>query len=79
MIMRIKELRSKAEMNQTQLASAMGVAQTTVSQWEIEVALPRTRQLPDLARVLGVGIGDLFTEDPHSPPGNYTADWRDRP
>ena len=38
----------------------MGVLQTAVSNWETEVALPRARQLPRLARVLGCSIGDLF-------------------
>ena len=60
MIMRIKELRRKAEINQQQLALEMGVAQNCVSQWETEVALPRTRQLPRLAQVLGCTINELF-------------------
>lgn len=67
MIMRIRELRSKSEMSQSNLASEMGVAQTTVSQWELEIALPRTRQLPDLARVLGCSIDELFVPEPTSP------------
>ena len=67
MIMRIRELRSKSEMSQSNLASEMGVAQTTVSQWELEIALPRTRQLPDLARVLGCSIDELFVPEPASP------------
>lgn len=62
MVMRIGELRRAAGLNQTQLATRMGVAQNCVSQWETEVALPRTRQLPDLARVLGCSINELFEE-----------------
>lgn len=60
MIMRIKELREAAELTQIQLACSMGVAQSTVCQWELETALPRVRQLPLLANVLSVGISDLF-------------------
>ena len=63
MVMRIKELRRSATLTQTQLADEMGVAQNCVSGWETEVALPRTRQLPDLARVLGCSIDDLFIQD----------------
>ena len=63
MVMRIKELRRSANLTQTQLADEMGVAQNCVSGWETEVALPRTRQLPDLARVLGCSIDDLFIRD----------------
>ena len=60
MVMRIKELREAAELQQRQVAEAMGVLQTAVSNGETEVALPRARQLPRLARVLGCSIGDLF-------------------
>ncbi len=60
MVMRIKELREAAELQQRQIAESMGVLQTAVSNWETEVALPRARQLPRLARVLGCSIGDLF-------------------
>ena len=50
MVMRIRELRRAAGMNQKQLADNMGVTQNTVSNWETEVCLPRARQLPELAR-----------------------------
>lgn len=62
MIMRIKELRIAAGVTQGELAIGMSVSQNTISQWEHEVALPRTRQLPDLARLLGVSINELFVE-----------------
>ena len=38
----------------------MGVEQNTISNWENEVYLPRTRQLPELARLLNCSINDLF-------------------
>ena len=60
MVLRIKELRQRVDMSQQFLASAMGVMPSAVSNWETEVALPRTRQLPDLARVLGCSIDELF-------------------
>lgn len=60
MVMRIKELREAADLQQKQVAECMGVLQTAVSNWETEVALPRARQLPLLAQVLGCSIGDLF-------------------
>lgn len=62
MIMRIKELRVAAGITQGELAIGMSVNQNTISQWEHEVVLPRTRQLPDLARLLGVSINELFAE-----------------
>ena len=63
MVLRIRELRQEANLNQKQLASAMGVAQNSISSWETEVMLPRTRDLPLLAKVLGCSIDDLFTDE----------------
>ena len=60
MIMRVRALRKAAGMSQNQLAECMGVAQNCVSQWETETALPRTRQLPDLARALNCSIDEPF-------------------
>lgn len=67
MVMRICELRQQAGMKQRELAVSMEVSRTTVTQWESEVSLPRTRQLPDLARVLGCSIDELFVPEPASP------------
>ena len=63
MVLRIKELREERGMTQRQLADNTGVSQNTVSCWETEVALPRVRQLPLLANVLSVPIGELFALD----------------
>lgn len=63
MLMRIQTLREAQAMTQIQLAAQMGVNQNTVSQWENEVALPRTRDLPLLARVLRCTIDDLYAPE----------------
>lgn len=60
MVMRIRELREAANLQQKQVAAHMGVLQTAVSNWETEVALPKARELPRLAKVLGCSIDDLF-------------------
>lgn len=60
MILRIRELREAAGIQQKQLAERMGVLPTVISNWESETALPRTRQLPALAVALGCTINDLF-------------------
>lgn len=62
MVMRIKELRINAGISQSDLAQKMGVLQSSVCNWESELALPRTRQLPALARLFGCTINDLFAE-----------------
>lgn len=63
MIMRIQELREAANLTQVQVALRMGVSQNTVSQWENEVALPRTRDLPLLANVLSCSIDELYLQE----------------
>lgn len=60
MVMRIKALREAAGLQQKQVAEGMGVLQSAVSNWETEVALPKARQLPQLAEVLGCSVSDLF-------------------
>lgn len=60
MVMRIKTIREGKDMTQQELATQMAVAQTTVSQWETETALPRARDLPRLAMVLACSIDELF-------------------
>ena len=50
-------------MSQKQLAVSMGYVQSAVANWESEVVLPRSRDLPLLARVLGCEINDLFVNE----------------
>ncbi len=69
MIMTIRTLRRAAGITQAQLASAMGITQSGVANWENEIALPSARQLPRLARVLGVPIGELFAEEENDEEG----------
>lgn len=59
-VMKIKELREAAGLKQTELAASVGVFQNVISNWENEVALPRARDIPYLARALGVTIDELF-------------------
>ena len=63
MVLNIATLRRSADITQANLAAAMGVTQAAIAQWEREISLPGTRQLPRLARVLGVPIGELFAEE----------------
>lgn len=63
MVMCIKARREAAGLTQLELAEAMSVLQSAVSNWETENALPRSRQLPALARILGCSINDLFNPE----------------
>lgn len=59
-IMRIREEREREGLLQVDLALLMGVKRMEIEDWENEIYLPRTRQLPLLASVLGCSINDLF-------------------
>lgn len=58
--MKIKALRQRAGLTQLQLAEAMGTGRSAVANWEIGLTNPKTMELPNLARVLGCSIDDLF-------------------
>lgn len=62
-ILRIKALRVERQMSQGDLAARLGVAQNALCMWETETSLPRTRDLPRLAHVLGCSIDELFTDE----------------
>lgn len=57
---RIAELRKQQGMTQLELAEKMGVTDKAVSKWERDLSCPDIHSLPNLAEVLGVGVGDLM-------------------
>lgn len=61
--MRIRKLRESRGFSQSSLAFYMGTTQNVVSNWETGVALPKARDLPLLAKVLGVSIDELYTDE----------------
>lgn len=62
-VMRIKECREALGITQRELSTRMSIIQSIVANWEGEVALPRSRDLPALAKALEVEISDLFVRD----------------
>ncbi len=62
-VMRIQELRKAAGLTQIELANHVGVMQSVISDWERESYLPKARDLPRLANVLGCTIQDLFVPE----------------
>ena len=71
-IMRIKELREERGWPQEALAAALGVAPSVLLQYETEVILPKSKDLPLLAGVLDCEYNDLFAV----PPYDYHTDCR---
>lgn len=58
-----RALREKAGMTQEALSQALNVDRSTVAKWETGDALPRAKDLPDIARVLNCTVNDLLCAD----------------
>lgn len=70
-VMCIKQRREAAGLSQGALGVQMGVVQGAIGNWESEVSLPKARDLPRLARVLGCSIDDLFVKEQSPEPEAY--------
>ena len=58
-LLSIRELRTRANMTQAQLAKKMNVDQSTVSLWETGKTFPMRKLRKKLAKVLGCTVGEL--------------------
>ena len=58
----LRAVRRERRMTQKALAERLGYSEKAISKWESGHALPPSAVLPELARALGIGIDDLFTE-----------------
>ena len=56
----IKRLRKQANLTQTLVSEKLIVERSTVAKWEAGEAMPRADKLPELAKILGCTIDDLF-------------------
>lgn len=59
----IKEMRSKKNMSQIELANKLGVRANTLSQWEAGTRNPKIELLPRLAEILGCTVDELLTKE----------------
>ena len=57
---KIKQLRTKANLTQEQLADELGISPQSVSKWENGVSLPDITLLPTISEIFGVSIDELF-------------------
>lgn len=60
----LRKLRLDKNLTQEQSAERLGVSAQSVSRWETATSLPDVMLLPQLARLYGVLIDDLFKPDP---------------
>lgn len=56
----IRQRREELKLSQEQLAEILGIDRSAVAKWETGKAMPTADKLPELARILGCTIDDLF-------------------
>ena len=56
---KILELRKKQQLSQEKLGEKVGVTRQTISNWELNITLPDTKQLIALSQALLVSIDEL--------------------
>lgn len=66
----LRRLRQEKHLTQEQTAEALGVSPQSVSRWECGTTFPDVMLLPNIARLYGVTVDDLYREDPRGYP-NY--------
>lgn len=59
----LRKLRMDKKLTQEQLANMLGVSSQSVSRWECGNTLPDVMLLPQIARLYGVTVDDLYKED----------------
>ncbi|MBP3577888.1 MAG: helix-turn-helix transcriptional regulator, partial [Lachnospiraceae bacterium] len=60
----LRKLRQEKQMTQEQVAEKIGVSAQSVSRWETGATFPDILLLPELAKLYGVLVDDLFKERP---------------
>ena len=60
----LRKLRQEKKLTQEQVAEKLGVSAQAVSRWETSVTFPDIMLLPEIARIYGVLVDDLFKESP---------------
>lgn len=63
--MNLKTMREAVNITQAELAKTLGLKQSSVAMWETGKSVPKTTDLPKLAKVLNVSVGEIincFTE-----------------
>lgn len=56
----IRQHREGLKLSQERLAELLGIDRSAVAKWETGKAMPTADKLPELARILGCTIDDLF-------------------
>lgn len=58
--MNIRECRKRIGLSQNELSKILNVDQTAVSMWETGKSMPQASKLPQIAKILGCTVDELF-------------------
>lgn len=58
--MSYKSARESAKLTQQEVADALGIQRTTVAMWETGKSMPQASKLPQIAKILGCTVDELF-------------------
>ena len=61
--MSIKTVRESKNLTQQYIANELGISRSSAAMWETGEAMPRADRLPELAKILGCTIDELFAEE----------------
>lgn len=61
---RIAEFRKKKGLTQDQLAEQLGISAQAVSKWETDASCPDIGLIPQLSKILGISLNELFGMEP---------------
>lgn len=59
---KIRENRKRMNLSQVELARAVGMSQTIISQWEARQRVPRPTELFKLADLFGVSVESILSD-----------------
>ncbi len=65
---RLRSLRERAGMSQTQLAEKIGTDQTQISRWERNLAEPPVTMLEAIGVAMELSVTELLVDRPRKPP-----------
>lgn len=60
---RIRELREKNDMTQSELAKRLSITRSSVNAWEMAISIPSSKILPELCKVLHITSDYLLGMD----------------
>lgn len=56
----LRRLREEKQYSQQKIASKLKISQQAYAKWETGESMPRAEKLPQLAKILGCSVDDLF-------------------